>query len=417
MAATSQPVSVPQARPAASPYPPLPKSLQNLKQIGPFPKTLSPVDPNGSFAFDRLIKTGPLLKRTRKTKTWKPVFVVVRPGLISVYRGPEDRNLRHQIKLKEITAVARQRDPKREERCVFGVFSPSRNFRFEAGSEKEAEEWVDVIRREARIGEEEEEMMVQSPTGGPKSWQGFGRITADDASGAGGGAGHGGGYSSSDAEVLASPPYARKRERATTAASATSAARRASHVSYNYSGAEHSYSDFSDSGLTAAARLSSLNLAAPDAFPSSAARPALTQRTPSQLSVSAIPPSSPAKTSEPTTQPQPQPQSSTNVTLHFTPILLLSRHSKLRRWKRVHLTIRPVHLALYKDASEYEPLLLIPWSTIIDVVEIDPVSKSKQFCLQVIGEDRSWRFCALDVDGREKVLSVCKGLGKGKGGG
>lgn len=46
----------------------LPKSIQNLRNSGLTLDTLSPVTQNGSFEFDRIIKSGEVLKRTRKTK-------------------------------------------------------------------------------------------------------------------------------------------------------------------------------------------------------------------------------------------------------------------------------------------------------------------------------------------------------------
>ncbi|EHL00478.1 hypothetical protein M7I_3562 [Glarea lozoyensis 74030] len=61
--------------------------------------------------------------------------------------------------------VAKLKDPKHKRVNVFGLFSPSRNYHLEAASKKDTEEWVGLIRREARIEEEEEEMMLASPTG------------------------------------------------------------------------------------------------------------------------------------------------------------------------------------------------------------------------------------------------------------
>src|SRR6266513_3246627 len=98
-------------------------------------------------------------------QTWKPVLLVLRPNLLSISKDPpEGTKLRHQLPLSDLTAVARQKDPKRKAKHVFGLFSPARNFHIEAPSEEEAQEWVELIRREARIDEEEEEMILMSPT-------------------------------------------------------------------------------------------------------------------------------------------------------------------------------------------------------------------------------------------------------------
>jgi hypothetical protein len=48
---------------------------------------------------------------------------------------------------------------------------------------------------------------------------------------------------------------------------------------------------------------------------------------------------------------------------------------------------------------------IIPMANIIDAVEIDPISRSKANCLQIISESKSYRFCARD----ENALLQCLG--------
>ena len=62
-----------------------------------------------------------------------------------------------------MTAVAQIKDPKRRREHVFGLFSPSKNYRLQARDDKDARAWVDLIRHEARIDEEEQEMSLTSP--------------------------------------------------------------------------------------------------------------------------------------------------------------------------------------------------------------------------------------------------------------
>lgn len=104
--------------------------------------------------------------------------LVLRPNLLSIYRDEEETQLRHQINLSEVTAVALRRDRKRkgEHAGVFGIFSPSRNFHLEAEAEPDAKLWVDLIRREARMDEEDHQnMTVTSPGGSQAAFIGFGR--------------------------------------------------------------------------------------------------------------------------------------------------------------------------------------------------------------------------------------------------
>ena len=61
--------------------------------------------------------------------------------------------------------MAYLKDPKGRRQHVFGLFSPARNFHLQAKSDVDAREWVELIKREARVDEEEQEMIIGSPTG------------------------------------------------------------------------------------------------------------------------------------------------------------------------------------------------------------------------------------------------------------
>lgn len=53
---------------------------------------------------------------------------------------------------------------------------------------------------------------------------------------------------------------------------------------------------------------------------------------------------------------------------------------------------------------------VIPMSQVINAAEIDPMSRSKNFCLQVITEDRTYRFCAPDEEALTKWLGAMKSV-------
>lgn len=245
---------------------------------------------------------------------------------------------------------------------VFGIFSPARNYHLGASTEKEAQEWVHLIRAEARIDEEEEEMILMSPTG-KKTFTGFDRATRETI-----------GSSSSEAEPRPSssmPPEA------------LHSARRPSHT-LNYSGNDYgSFSDFSDTGGPA-----------PAAFHGSAnSLPRTSQQIPNVSQQSNI-----------GTTPDDE-----RVVYHGWLYVLKSKGG-VRQWKRVWVVLRPKGLGLYKNDQEYSANLIIPFSSIIDAVDIDPASKSKQYCMQVITEEKNLRFCAPDEDCLAKWLGAFKSL-------
>jgi hypothetical protein len=330
--------------------------------------------------------------------------------LISIYKDREDGKLRHQINLSEVTAVARQKDPKRQGKHVFGIFSPSRNFHLEASSDQDAQDWVEAIRREARMDEQEEEMFLASPGGANTAYRGFERSidanlspSADERTA---------GYSSSDAEAFGgqSQPMPKGRTRM----SRNAGHRKSSHL--DYSGAEHgSYSDFSDGIGPSTARMSALSLSHTDPRPSTSsnrqtsnpvygstpARPLMGARNPSQVSGLPTTADDPRKSSVP--------EDPERVIYHGWTYLLKSK-SGVRQWKKVWCVLRPKAFAVYKDEHEYTPIVLIPFASIIDAVEIDNISKTKTACMQVISEERNYRFCAMDEESLARCLGAFKSL-------
>jgi hypothetical protein len=347
---------------------------------------------------------------------------VLRPHLLSIYRDSSESKLRHQIILSDLTAVARQKDPKRKGKHAFGLFSPSRNFHLEGQTDLDAQDWVELIRDAARMNEHEEEITLASPSGTKSIYQGFERsrgispppgLASDDRSG---------GYSSSDAEALGPSTYTLPKRRDKTAA--TVGNRRPSQI--DYSGAEGygSYSDFSDSlGPTAPlSALSALSLSHSDSRPATGntqqhispttahihsvygpvpQRPNAGQRNTSQLSAHVIPSDATPK--------QNVPEDQERVVYHNWILLLRPKHG-VRQWKKVWMVVRPRALALYKNEDEYRPLLILPFESIIDAVEIDPISRSKKYCLQVLSEERNYRFCALNEDCLNRWLGALKSV-------
>jgi hypothetical protein len=56
--------------------------------------------------------------------------------------------------------------------------------------------------------------------------------------------------------------------------------------------------------------------------------------------------------------------------------------------------LRTDTLAYYEDDKEYSPHRIIPLHHVIDSLEIDPISKSKQNCFKIIIPKRSYVLCA-----------------------
>ncbi|KAI5205811.1 PH-domain-containing protein [Aureobasidium subglaciale] len=372
----------------------LPSSVQNLRGGQLTLDTFSPVNQNGSFEFDRIIKSGQLSKRTRKTKSWKPIYIVLRPNLLSIYRDKAETKLRHQITLSDLTAIARQKDPKAKAKHVFALFSPSRNYHLEAASDQDAQDWVQLIRREARIDQNEEEMVLASPGGAKSTYRGFERhgdhpISQDIPLG----------YSSSEAETpIYHPPIRRPKH-------ALYGKRRPSHT-LDYSGPENaSYSDFSDS-QGPSARMSSLSLSLAENHSQPMPPPPTNANTIYGTNTrTSLAPRNVSQTSGIHSVKQDDERVICQGWMY-----MLKSKSGVRQWKKLWMVLRPKSLALYKNEDEYAVVLLIPFHNIIDAVEINAISKSKQFCLQLITEERNYRMCAPDDDALARWLGAVKSV-------
>lgn len=341
------------------------------------------------------MKCGLAEKRTRKTKTWKAIYLVLRPNLLSVYKDQQEDKLRHKIHLSDLTAIALVKDPKNRRQNVFGLFTPSRNYHLEAQSRKDAEEWVDLIRREARIEEEEEEMFFGSP-GIISEQAGFlERKTRKQTQQ----------KIIHDERLCTSSPEPIEPISRIPATSPDMSQQRISQ-SIEYSGNEFSHSEMSDSGMGPSGHSTS-RISSPSetsaagtrlqssSMPTTSRPPNPIARNASQLSINNA-------STEPLNDP--------DRIVFQDHLLYLKTTGGVRQWKSLWVVLRPRSLAVYKTNAEYAPVLIIPMGTVIDAVEIDALSRTKTNCLQVITEKKSYRFCARDEEGLDRCLGAFKSL-------
>ncbi|KAL6695398.1 PH domain-containing protein [Trichoderma pleuroticola] len=355
----------------------------NRRSRLPLDTTVPPVHQNGCFEVDRVIKSGCVQKRTQKTKNWKTVYLVLRPNGISLYKDDKEAKLRHHLYLSDLSAVAILKDPKHKHKNLFGLFSPSRNFHFAAPTPQDAQEWVDSIRKIARLDEEEEEMYMGSPGA---------HILSPGASDGGWGHHVYNAFSSSPENIGILDPSAPKFSMGSN--------RRLSYTleSSGLSGNEMlSYSDFSDTEIPRAQGASFENLAVqpPTAQPRQpnlpGQRPETGGRSASQVS---------AVTAE---------QESERVVWQGS-LSMQRTKGGVRQWKHMWGVLRARQLVLYKDESEYAARSIFEVSDVVNVVETDPVSRSKTHCLQIITAEKSYRFCTPDEESLVQFLGAFKSL-------
>ncbi|EAA33573.1 PH domain-containing protein [Neurospora crassa OR74A] len=366
--------------PSSIPMPPPPTGAR--LRSGLAGETYSPVNQNGSFEFDRVIKSGYVQKRTSKTKAWRTIYLVLRPNTLSIYKSDKEEKLRHKIYLSDLTAVTFLKDPKQKRPNVFGLFSPAKNFHFQAPTLQDAQEWVDLIRKDARIEEEEEELFLASPP--PRRQSDLNRDFAAAA----------------DRERLASssPEPLEPPVRILV----SPGGRRSSAIeSSGMSGTElASHSDFSDSEFQRipGPTIESLTARSPSVSQARgrAAQAQGAPMTPGAMNVS----------------------QSSGINVEQDPdriiwqgwLRFLRSKRGVKQWKKSWAVLRPRNLILYKDESEYSVLFVVAFSSIVNVVDIDPLSKSKAHCMQIITDEKSYRFCAQNEEELVQCLGAFKSL-------
>lgn len=311
---------------------------------------------------------------------------MLRPNLLSIYKSEEEAELLAALTLSDVTAVALVKKSNRE--YVFGVFSASKNYHFQGLSEKDAQDWVERIRSEAHVEGEDEELFLASPRlqEGREDIQ-TAESTSDQSS-------HEAHDRSSSPELQHWSPRSRK------AATASTSQRIPSQLQ-EYSGNEimTSYSDLSDVPIPNGKHRTSISSSKPENNPSKGKasatittgfRPGMA-RNASQMSGFDM-----------TNDPE-------RVVWHGH-LQCLKTKGGVKQWKRLWVVLRPKNLSLYKNEQEYAAVMIIPMSQIINAAEIDPISKSKPFCLQIIAEDKNYRFCAPDEEALAKWLGALKSV-------
>ncbi|KAF1815183.1 hypothetical protein P152DRAFT_391390 [Eremomyces bilateralis CBS 781.70] len=365
---SQQVVDAEQSHAGASPSP---KRKPKLSRVQTFNNSVSqgidvfsPVNENGSFEFDRIIKAG-------DRQTWKPMYLILRPHTMSLYKDAEGTKLRFQLKLSDITAIARQKDPKGKAEHVFGVFSSARTVHLAAKTDKEVTDWVNLIRQGARIDEADDELdILQSPSEDTGPNPTFGNWTMDSAMDRGRtplGVQQPAAMASSSSEPEGMPVPSRKPGELHSAAAASRKT--------GYSGNDMSVSDLSDIGGSIR----------PDGVPLSLSKSREGSHPEAQRALSST---------SITGQGASVPEGSEDRIIYQGWLHLLKTKGGVRQWKRLWSVLRPRNCAFYKSEEEYSAVLILPLSSLVSAVEIDPVSKSRPYCMQLIADDRNYRFAA-----------------------
>ncbi|KAJ5747463.1 uncharacterized protein N7511_009159 [Penicillium nucicola] len=341
----------------------------------------SPVNENGSFEFDRVVKTGRVQRRVKHKHvfraSWKSAYLVLRPNLLSVYKDEETTRLRVSIPLSEVTAVTPVKSARSTRKHVFGVFTPATNYRFEAPTQRDSEDWIQRIRAETPGNEDEQAFLALTNRHAPPAIH---KQLVDETTD----------HSDFDLAGRASSPEPRYTR--SSRSHAPSLPYIQDYSGNEGNGNEASFSEFSDgspptrnSHLRSMPSIHSLSLSAPEDKLSPLPRDTTK---PSDMSILRDP---------------------ERVACQGY-LQGLRIQGTVRQWKRLWVVLRPKSLAFYKDDAEYSALKIIPMAQVFDAAEVNPLSRSKTFCMQIIAEEKTYRLCAPDEESLALWLGSLKSI-------
>lgn len=254
-----------------------------------------------------------------------------------MYKNSSEERLHKQINLSDLTAVASIKDPKGRRQHIFGLFSPSRNYHFQAVTDEDARAWVEMIRKESRIDEEELEMVFRGPLAQDNVHRSLGHTVQSTEE-----------LNYSDQDRMASsspePAYPSSRPSTTRDGIPIPGIHRHSVQDLNYSGNElGSYSDFSDSSP---ALFYSQQSSRPSSNPK--ARDLPDGNAPAASVKAALPEKPEGRQNISQTSVLAIEKDEERVIWHGY-LLCLKSKGGVKQWKKLWVVLRPKNLTLYKN--------------------------------------------------------------------
>ncbi|OZJ04394.1 hypothetical protein BZG36_02411 [Bifiguratus adelaidae] len=330
------------------------------------------------------IRSGYLLKKGEKRRTWKKRWFVLRSTRLAYYKDSKEYELLHNIEIEDIHSVGEVLGLK-DKKYVFSIVTPRRTYYIQAEDRQDMEEWISAMAeliKASEDGESPRDRLVteRQPIGihlGKTNTE-MNFFTSDIAN------------SSEDEEFL--PDHT--GEHSLAAKPSTSDV----GVRHQPSSASHNVEHTADA-------LNSLRISLPDD-----AEPSAPQSIPHPAQPAGSKQVSYLKFAS-TTGPRADDESEQRVVLSEEDrnrVLwegYLQKLTRNRTWRKRWFVLRNNSLAYYKNNKEYAPQRIIPASSIIDALEIDAMSKHKLHCMKLIVPKRAYILCADTQEELEQCLN------------
>lgn len=352
----------------------------------------------------RIIRSGWLYKRAKATKKWSRRWFVLRADQLVYYKDESEYKVEGMISTADIMSVTMLADQKPNH---FALFTNNKNFHLQADNTPDAQAWVDVIRHTAN--EAAESILCSS----------FERLNTGSP--------------------LASNPEEFKREQVALAAKLSSPTTTSPppppgvtdgiHFPKSFlpptegggmvvspgGGMYYDYSGTEDLGMSSCT--SEGGLTSP---PKPFQQPQLQHSTDTtnnenlHLNIPHLPPN---YNQRQRTNTDNNNEATTTSTEHedgeekiVKKGYILRLKKRYNQWRRQYVILTDQKMEFFKNEKNKTAVKELSVKDIIDVVEIDPLSRTKRFCMQLITDNKRMRFCAESEEDLTKWLASLKSV-------
>ncbi|KAG1053932.1 hypothetical protein G6F43_004023 [Rhizopus delemar] len=315
---------------------------------------------------EKVFKTGYLLKKGEKRRRWKKRWFVLRATKLAMYKNKKEYKLLRLIDLHEIHKVV-QVTTKHKYKFVFAFVTPKRMYYVQANDQNDMNDWFYFIKQ----AKEEQKLYDLDDTSSIDRDQEF----AKDV------------ISSYKSNHLVIQQQRNILEESTTLSPINIPTRKSKGtLDQRLSPIHMSMSSSSSSGHT------------PDYY-----YPLSPSSDPSaRLQLIEGVASSEEDEEYSADKANIELEENRNRVLMEGHLLKLGRN---RGWRKRWFVLRSDTLSYYENDKEYSPHRIIPLDHIIDSLEVEPVSKNKQFCFKIIIPKRSYVLCAPNEIAMESWLN------------
>ncbi|KAK7203530.1 hypothetical protein BZA70DRAFT_291118 [Myxozyma melibiosi] len=362
---------------------------------------------SGSVNNDLVIRSGWLMKRGRRW-TWSRRWFVLRPTQLSWYKDDTEYKVSSIIPIDEINTAAVVSDHKSHSsnhKTHFAVFTPSRNYHLHATSEQDAQAWTYDNRTVISININSSNNINSPRQNNDALGYGFPRSGSQRAPHAAQSTPTIDALAAEEASALASmdPPALEAPSLSRNMSSYDGTSIISARTMSLHNGSTYDFSGPEDIGFSSGAS---------DCGGDTVQSPEIVtdindntlQGGGSMDNYTPLP--APALSGNDKNVEQDLAQLENDRVIHSGYLLRLVK--RYNQWRRKWVVLRKGSLCFYKSDDEYKLLKLIPLESIIDVMEVDPISRTKQYCMQIILPDKRVRLCSNSEDDLTKWLVAIK---------